>query len=178
MAVRTLGILIATAAGVLGFAACGGSTKPIANVGIDPGVKFAACMRAHGLTNFPDPGSTGAVQIGGAGLNPASPAFQAAQKACGGAPGGPGQISMTESQRLKAIAFAKCVRTHGEPDWPDPILSAPTGGNPVLVLRGMFFSMPANFNPMAPGVRTAAGDCGVTLPSVGGKGAVVAISKP
>ncbi|HTX46384.1 MAG TPA: hypothetical protein VMD48_08910 [Solirubrobacteraceae bacterium] len=178
MAVRTLGIVIAAIVGVIGFAGCGGLSKPTAQVGIDPGVKFAACMRAHGLRNFPDPGSSGAVQIGGAGLNPASPAFQAAQKACGGAQGGPGQISMTESQRLKAIAFAKCMRTHGEPDWPDPVLSAPAGGGPVLALHGMFFSMPANFNPTAPGVRMAAGDCGVTLPPVGGKGRVVAISKP
>jgi hypothetical protein len=59
-------------------------------------LKMAACMRAHGVTNFPDPKvSTGpgghgiAVQIGGpaaaAGsgrLDPRSPAFQDAQKIC------------------------------------------------------------------------------------------------
>ena len=45
----------------------------------------AACMRAHGLPNFPDPTFSGAneqVPIG-PGLNPASPAFQRAAQACG-----------------------------------------------------------------------------------------------
>jgi hypothetical protein len=49
-------------------------------------LKFSACMRSHGLPNFPDPTFSG----GGAqlrvdrksGLNPNSPQFQAAQKAC------------------------------------------------------------------------------------------------
>jgi hypothetical protein len=41
-------------------------------------------MRAHGLADFPDPSSQG-LQIGGgpgSDLNPGSPRFQAAQKAC------------------------------------------------------------------------------------------------
>jgi hypothetical protein len=49
-------------------------------------LKFSACMRAHGLKDFPDPTfSGGMVQLGikkSAGLNPSSPIFQAAQKAC------------------------------------------------------------------------------------------------
>lgn len=59
-------------------------------------LKMAACMRSHGVPNFPDPQiSTGpdgkgvAVRIGGppsstggSQLNPSSPAFQAAQKKC------------------------------------------------------------------------------------------------
>jgi hypothetical protein len=49
---------------------------------------FSACMRAHGLKDFPDPSfSGGGVQMrlgGGPGsdLNPNSPAFQKAQQAC------------------------------------------------------------------------------------------------
>jgi hypothetical protein len=48
---------------------------------------FSACMRAHGEPNFPDPqfGSGGSVRLRistGSGLDPASPQFQAAQKAC------------------------------------------------------------------------------------------------
>jgi hypothetical protein len=44
-------------------------------------------MRNHGLTNFPDPtfgsGGTVGIQAGPArGLDPQSPAFQSAQKAC------------------------------------------------------------------------------------------------
>jgi hypothetical protein len=50
-------------------------------------LQFAACMRAHGL-NFPDPTFSGGneqLNLGG-GLNPESPAVEAASKACGGAP--------------------------------------------------------------------------------------------
>jgi hypothetical protein len=44
----------------------------------------AQCMRTHGVPNFPDPQFSGGgveVRLGG-GLDPSSPAFQAAQKAC------------------------------------------------------------------------------------------------
>jgi hypothetical protein len=59
-------------------------------------LKFSACMRSHGLPNFPDPTfSNGGAQMSlggkGSGLNPKSPVFQAAQKACQSvAPGGKG----------------------------------------------------------------------------------------
>jgi hypothetical protein len=49
-------------------------------------LKFSACMRKHGLPSFPDPTSDGGgiqLSIGAKdGLNPKSPVFQAAQKAC------------------------------------------------------------------------------------------------
>ena len=50
---------------------------------------MSRCMRSHGVPNFPDPqfqsgpgGSIG-MRLGGTGIDPNSPAFQAAQKACG-----------------------------------------------------------------------------------------------
>jgi hypothetical protein len=56
-------------------------------------LKFSECMRAHGITDFPDPQvSSGAggvsigIRINGKGqssdLNPRGPQFQAAQKVC------------------------------------------------------------------------------------------------
>jgi hypothetical protein len=53
-------------------------------------LRFSACMRAHGLHDFPDPTTSagGGIQLSigggkkGSGLNPRSPIFQAAQKAC------------------------------------------------------------------------------------------------
>ncbi len=50
----------------------------------------AECMREHGVPNFPDPTVTGNAQGitvssgGGTGINPRSPAFQQAEKICGG----------------------------------------------------------------------------------------------
>jgi hypothetical protein len=54
-------------------------------------VRFSACMRTHGVPNFPDPqfqtgpGGGVGVRIGGpgSGIDPKSPAFQTAQKHCG-----------------------------------------------------------------------------------------------
>jgi hypothetical protein len=49
-------------------------------------LKCSRCMRAHGITNFPDPDSSGRIpvrSIGSAGLRPASPQFQTAVKGCG-----------------------------------------------------------------------------------------------
>jgi hypothetical protein len=52
---------------------------------------MSRCMRSHGVPNFPDPqfrsGGVG-IQLNGNGVNPNSPAFQAAQKACGSIFGG------------------------------------------------------------------------------------------
>ena len=47
-------------------------------------LKFATCMRAHGVPNYPDPTSTGEVGNNGAipGVNENSPAFQTAEKKC------------------------------------------------------------------------------------------------
>jgi hypothetical protein len=70
---------------------------------------MAKCMRAHGVTNFPDPvvkenpGGGVSVQIGGAGVDPQSPATESAQNVCGplmqraGGPGGPGGPSSTKA---------------------------------------------------------------------------------
>ena len=50
-------------------------------------LQFSKCMRAHGISGFPDPtfGGGGAqLQLSkSSGIDPNSPAFQAAQKACG-----------------------------------------------------------------------------------------------
>jgi hypothetical protein len=65
----------------------GGHPQPLSASRRKAMLQFSQCMRSHGLTNFPDPTfSGGGVQIGlsrQSGIDPRSPAFQAAQKACG-----------------------------------------------------------------------------------------------
>jgi hypothetical protein len=89
----------------------------------DP-VAFSRCMRAHGVPDYPDPGSDGTIpkeslQQLGVGL----PRFQAAQSACqrllpnGG--GGPTPVQL-QAERGQALDFARCVRAHGVPNMPDP----------------------------------------------------------
>jgi hypothetical protein len=45
-------------------------------------LRYAECMRAHGVTNFPDPLPGGGFNVSST-VNPQSPAFIAADGACG-----------------------------------------------------------------------------------------------
>lgn len=72
---------------------------------------------------------------------------------------------MTEAQREAAFRFAKCVRAHGYPEFPDPSLSAPNGAVAILALRGMVFAFDSTFDPRSPAFRQAASRCGLNLPS-------------
>jgi hypothetical protein len=50
---------------------------------VQQGLKLARCMRAHGITNFPDPTTSGGgVGISLGGMDQNSPQYQAAQQAC------------------------------------------------------------------------------------------------
>lgn len=89
-------------------------------------MKFTACMRSHGVPNFPDPDAHGTITITvSTSLNPSSPLFEKAVGDCkhllpaGTAP------SPALQQRMKAgaLAFAACMRSHGVPRYPDPTFS-------------------------------------------------------
>ena len=86
-------------------------------------VKFSACMRKQGVSNFPDPNSEGVIQFGSAqGIDPDSPTFKTAQSACeellpnGGQP----TPQQREESQQKLLAYSKCMRAHGIKDFPDP----------------------------------------------------------
>lgn len=44
-------------------------------------LKLSQCVRSHGVPNFPDPTPSG-LNLNGTGINPSSPQFQAALRAC------------------------------------------------------------------------------------------------
>ncbi len=89
-------------------------------------LKYAECMRSHGLTNFPDPtvGSNGLPTFNihasaNNNLSPQSPQYQAAQRACrGNLPDLGGNTSA--AKEADALKYSQCMRSHGEPDFPDP----------------------------------------------------------
>jgi hypothetical protein len=105
-------------------------------------VRFAECMRAHGEPDFPDPVQSGnGVQLRlNNNVDPRSPQFQAAQKACASyAPPGIAAGGSPAKLREELDAFAACMRSHGEPNFPDPKVSsssAPGGRNKVAVQIG------------------------------------------
>lgn len=137
------------------------------------GLKFADCMRSHGISNFPDPNPGGGISITpGSGINPRSPAFQSAQSACfkllpGG---GPANVRPSESAKLTMLKTAQCMRAHGLRNFPDPTTTPPTPGNGsglVLGRGGVFLSLPPGVSPQSPAFRQAAAACNFPLPGAG-----------
>jgi hypothetical protein len=151
-------IAIALSAGVgLTLAACGSSnsssgsgttTSPLTaaqlHASYERKLALAKCMRAHGVTDFPDPGSPGGgrliVQPGGSD----APALRGAMQACRKyAPAGLARSEkISASAKRAALGEAACMRSHGVPNFPDP--SFPTTGGIVTNLpKGVNFASPA-----------------------------------
>jgi hypothetical protein len=93
-------------------------------------VKFAQCMRDHGIQQFPDPDASGSLTIdgvaNGSSVDPSSPAFDRALSACRDLqPAGFTGRKRSASQQQAALQFAQCVRDHGVKDFPDPVAGDP-----------------------------------------------------
>jgi hypothetical protein len=86
-------------------------------------VKFAECVRAHGVPHFPDPDASGDFNFG---VDVSAAVFTAAVNACK-ALQPPGTLSSKRStmQQSAALRFAQCVRANGVPDFPDPVNGQP-----------------------------------------------------
>lgn len=118
------------------------------------GERFSVCMRSHGLPTFPDPNGQGVIQFG-AGIDPGSPKFQAAQSACrkllpnGGVPS-PAQIAKAQKA---ALEFSACMRKNGIKDFPDPTFR---GGGVQLSVGGRPGS---DLNPNSPLFQKARAAC-------------------
>jgi hypothetical protein len=103
-----------------GGASNGGSTQAVKQ---EKAVKFAECVRAHGVPHFPDPDAAGNFNFG---VDVSAATFTAAVNACK-ALQPPGALSSQRSpkQQSAALRFAQCVRAHGVPDFPDPVNGQP-----------------------------------------------------
>jgi hypothetical protein len=94
------------------------------------GVKFAECMRSHGVSNFPDPGASGKLTIdavaNGSSIDTSTPAFTQAISACKALePAGFTGSKRSSQQQQAALKFAQCIRANGVKDFPDPIPNGP-----------------------------------------------------
>jgi hypothetical protein len=134
-------------------AASPGSHAATSSTGAPSAVAYSACMRSHGVPNFPDPDpdSGGQVPKGDAqyfGIGTAQ--FQAAQTACQPLYPNDGsfeqqtQQCMSTGQCPQALVqqlltaerrFAGCMRSHGVADWPDPAMDSQ--GRPVFPLSNV-----------------------------------------
>jgi hypothetical protein len=91
-------------------------------------VKYSACIRSHGVTDFPDPtvGSNGLPTWTSSASDPSgdihSPAGQTAQQDCKTEL--PHLAPQTSAEKATAnpaaLKYATCMRSNGVPDFPDP----------------------------------------------------------
>jgi hypothetical protein len=166
--IATAAVLAASAMGVVacGGGGGGGTSTTAAR---DAAVKYSQCMRQHGVANFPDPQPDGGMLLKagpGTGINPESPQFKAAQKACQKlSPKAGAHFDRARAQQMQeaALKFAQCMRSHGV-DFPDPKFE--DGG------AKMTFGGPG-INPNDPKFKAAQQACAKSLPK--GPGGAVAL---
>jgi len=109
-----------------GTASGSGTTSSGANKKLsarDKAVKFAECIRAHGVSDFPDPNEKNEFEYG-VSVTPA--VWQRATTACKGLqPPGTLSAERTPEEQSAALRFARCIRDNGVKDFPDPVNGEP-----------------------------------------------------
>jgi hypothetical protein len=118
-------------------ASAGGAIKVAIGAGSrKAALKFSRCMRANGVANFPDPGAGGSLQFGsGSGIDPRSPQFQAAMQKCRkDLPTPHFTPAQLAAQKVAALRFSQCMRSHGVTNFPDPQFGS--GGQAAIRIGG------------------------------------------
>ena len=139
--------------GNTGTASSTGTTTSGANQKLsarDKAVKFAECIRAHGVSDFPDPNEKNQFEYG-VSVTPA--VWTRATTACKDLqPPGTLSAKRTPKQQSASLRFAQCIRDNGVKDFPDP---APDG--PLIDTTKMPGQPGAH---SIPGFDAAAHECG------------------
>jgi hypothetical protein len=107
-----------------------GNSSASSSPGRDNPQAFSACMRSHGIGNFPDPDSSGRILITSGvdasghktGVDTNSPQFKRAAQACRKFQPNGGRPSATQQakEQQTMLKYAQCMRSHGVPKFPDP----------------------------------------------------------
>ncbi len=133
-AARIAAVITVMAPAALLAAACGGGPSSTGSGGSPAAggpanspvpVAYSRCMRSHGIPDFPDPGSSGQIpkeailQLG-----VSTSVLQTAQRACQRLWPYQAPTQAQQGQELTGdVRFARCMRSHGVPDFPDPTVS-------------------------------------------------------
>jgi hypothetical protein len=145
--------------GIVALTACSSNSSGSATGTSSSGVSsaymqalaYAQCMRAHGVPSYPDPNSKGQFYIANGASDPTAnvskTVLNAAATACQKLlpatmvkpPNGQGSTSAQ-------LRWAACMRSHGEPDFPDP---ASNGS----------FTLPPGMNAESPQFQAALKAC-------------------
>jgi hypothetical protein len=137
--------LLAACSGSPSSTGSGGSSNADGSASAPSAISYSQCIRSHGVPDFPDPSGNGQVpKASTQRLGVSSSRLQAAQTACQHLyPGNAGSggvltkdaISQCEEtgdcpqalvqQAMTALrAYARCMRSHGVPNWPDPTIDS------------------------------------------------------
>lgn len=144
------------------------------------GLQFSQCMRSHGIAKFPDL-TTSSNRIGSLmpkisvsmqQLGVSSSQFAAAESACRHLLPNGGRTTSSESlQDLNAMrAFARCMRSHGVPTWPDPTNGPAGWGFNLVHVQGFDPNSPQINNKMTVCQRRLPAGIGIPLSRPGGPG--------
>ena len=184
---RTTAAVIATAALALLAAGCGGSPSsagsggsPAAGWSAGPtsAVAYSHCVRGHGVPDYPDPGSGGTLpKVSAQQLGVSNSRLQAARRACqhllpasgasldanslrqceltGDCPQALVQQALTVGRTI-----ARCMRSHGVANWPDP--TTDSEGRPYFDLSAHGFSRQQAHSPQ---IRVKVNECEHGMPT-------------
>jgi hypothetical protein len=118
---------------------------------------FAGCMRAHAVSNYPDPASDGAIpKRTAAQLGVTMSRLESAQTACAHLlpNGGRGPTVGALQQSWNDFrTFARCMRSHGVANWPDPSRYPRHPERPTFDLQA------AGVDPSSPRIDATARTC-------------------
>jgi hypothetical protein len=131
-------------------------------------------MRSHGVPKYPDASGSNELPNGLPKVDPqqlgvSSFQYQAARSACAHLLPNGGQLVQAQSQRdLRAmLGYARCMRSHGVPTWPDPTYDPTAGwGFNLVGVHG--------FDPNSAQINNKMDDCDHGLPP----GIGVPLSRP
>ncbi|MDA8291325.1 MAG: hypothetical protein M0Z33_06540 [Actinomycetota bacterium] len=127
-------------------------------------LRFAACMRSHGVPGFPQPtissnGKGVGIKIApGSGVDPGSKSFVSAQGECRKylpAGGGAHAATITPAQQADYLKAAACMRSHGIVGFPDPVFN---GGQ-------VSFPIPTGMSPSSTSFLRARQICEALIPA-------------
>lgn len=157
---RTAPAIIATTALALLAGACSSGSRSSAGSGGSPSatgsanskaLAYARCVRSHGVPSFPDPNSAGEFnKTTVARLAASNSQYQTASQTCSHLlPNSSGPTVAEVRQEWNGMAsFARCIRSHGVPNWPDPTPYPPRPSEPTFILPASIQPVPKIISKM------------------------------
>ena len=142
--------------------ACGGGSSPASAGGgpthVQAALAYARCMRAHGVPDFPDPDSNGQFNVD---RHSVSSQETAADQVCHHLLNVGGQVNQRQQSLGPLLKYARCMRAHGLPNFPDPHYTSGGIGRPGGIVIG------GGFDRNSPQVKAATQACRHLMPTGG-----------